>query len=131
MNFELIADILATISFITGGLLLLFTGIGMLRFPELLSRMHAATKPQVLGTILMMAGLALSLRTTAVTWTLLLVIAFQIITAPVSAHMVARAGYRTNKIRDDLMVVDEFAEDLESLRKRTAEKGAQTPPLDH
>lgn len=121
MNWALIADILAAAFFIAGALLLLLTAIGLLRFPELLSRMHAGTKPQVLGLILMMNGLALSLRTATVTWTLLLVVAVQLIAAPVSAHMVGRAGYRTQKIREDLLVLDEYAEDLAEVERRVEE----------
>ena len=38
-------------------------GSGVLRFPDVLDRMHAATKPQVLGVLLLLPGLALRLRT--------------------------------------------------------------------
>jgi multicomponent Na+:H+ antiporter subunit G len=37
---------------------------------------------------------------------------FQMLTAPVAAHMVGRAGYRTGKVRGDLLVVDELTADL-------------------
>ncbi|MEK8226242.1 monovalent cation/H+ antiporter complex subunit F [Oerskovia sp. M15] len=37
-------------------------GVGVVRFPDLLARMHAATKPQVLGLILVLIALALRLR---------------------------------------------------------------------
>ena len=39
-----------------GALLGLAAGIGVLRFPDALSRMHAATKPQVLGVLLLLLG---------------------------------------------------------------------------
>lgn len=92
-------------------------GIGILRFPDLLSRMHAATKPQVLGLAFLMIGLALELRTGVAIWTLVLVLLLQLITAPVSAHMVGRSGYRTGRVRRDLLIVDELTDDLEAARE--------------
>ncbi len=97
-------------------------GIGIARFPDLLSRMHAATKPQVLGLGMLMTALALEIRTGVVVWTLLLVVLFQLITAPVSAHMVGRAGYRTGRVRHDLLVVDELTEDLAAVAKSAADE---------
>lgn len=112
-----VLDVLAAICLLGGSFLSLAAGIGLTRFPDLLARMHAATKPQVLGVILMMLGLGLRLRNGPIIWMLVLVALFQLLTAPVSAHMVARAGYRTGKVRHDLLVVDELTRDLESARR--------------
>jgi len=106
-------DWFASVCFILGCALNLIAAIGALRFPDLLSRMHAATKPQVLGLILVMAGLAASLGSSQLTWKLTIVVLFQFMTAPVSAHMVGRSGYRTGKVREDLLVIDELTEDLD------------------
>jgi len=113
----------ASICFLLGCALTLIAAIGVLRFPDLLSRMHAATKPQVLGLVFTMVGLAISLGSSQLTWKLMLVVAFQFLTAPVAAHMVGRAGYRTGKVREDLLVVDELTEDL----ARAARGGAEPP----
>lgn len=110
-------DVAAGVLFVAGSFLVMVAGIGIARFPDLLARMHAATKPQVLGLAMLMTGLALEIRVGSVVWTLVLVVLFQLITAPVSAHMVGRAGYRTNRIRRDLLVVDELTEDLEAVRR--------------
>lgn len=106
----------AAVFFLAGSFLAMVAGIGILRFPDLLSRMHAATKPQVLGLAFLMTGLALELRTGVAIWTLVLVLVLQLITAPVSAHMVGRSGYRTGRVRRDLLIVDELTEDLETAR---------------
>jgi multicomponent Na+:H+ antiporter subunit G len=54
-----------------------------------------------------------------------LVVAFQLITAPISAHMVGRAGYRTGKVDSSRLVVDELTADLEnSQRQARAERAA-------
>ncbi|MGC0141730.1 MULTISPECIES: monovalent cation/H(+) antiporter subunit G [unclassified Pseudactinotalea] len=116
MNSELLREIVASAFFITGSALVMVAAIGMVRFPDLLSRLHAATKPQVLGIILMMNGLALTLGSWQVGWKVLPVIIFQLVTAPIAAHMVGRAGYRTDKVRSDLLGVDELTEDLEAAR---------------
>lgn len=99
----------------------LAAAIGLVRFPDLLSRMHSATKPQVLGLLLMLMALALMLRN----WTLIPVLAlawiFQLLTAPVSAHMVGRAGYRTKHLRKELLTTDELDEVVEAAATYRAE----------
>ena len=108
-------DVLASVLFLAGSFLVMVAGIGIARFPDLLARMHAATKPQSLGLAMLMTALALEIRTGHVIWTLLLVVVFQLFTAPVSAHMVGRAGYRTRRIPENLLVFDELADDLNSI----------------
>jgi multicomponent Na+:H+ antiporter subunit G len=116
MSLQTVADILAGACLISGALLSLAAGVGLLRFPDLLSRMHAAAKPQILGLLLILAGAALRLQNTVDITTLVLVGVFQLVTAPVTAHMVGRAVYRAGQVRADLLVVDELAEDRASGR---------------
>lgn len=111
MSPQTVADILAGTCLVTGALLSLAAGVGLLRFPDLLFRMHAATKPQVLGLLLILTGTALRLLNIVDITTLILVGVFQLGTAPVAAHMVGRAVYRSGQVRADLLVVDELAED--------------------
>ncbi|MDM7829954.1 monovalent cation/H(+) antiporter subunit G [Cellulomonas edaphi] len=117
MSWDTVADVGSAICLLGGAFLAFAAGVGVLRFPDLLSRMHAGTKPQVLGLILVLVGLALRLRSGGAVWALVLVAIFQMLTAPVAAHMVGRAGYRTGKVRHDLLVVDELTNDLDRLRK--------------
>lgn len=111
MTVQTVADVLAGVCLIAGALLSLAAGVGLLRFPDLLSRMHAATKPQILGLLLILAGAALRLPNTVDITTLVLVGVFQLVTAPVAAHMIGRAVYRAGQARADLLVVDELAGD--------------------
>jgi len=110
-GWDAVADAVAAVCLLAGALLAFAAGVGLVRFPELLARMHAATKPQVLGLILMLIGLALRIRSEPAVWMLVLVAAFQLLTAPVASHMVGRAGYRTGKVRSELLVVDELTAD--------------------
>lgn len=95
-----IADVAGLILLLAGSLLCLAAAIGLLRFPDLLTRMHAGTKPQVLGTLLVLLGLALRLREPLAIGMLLLISLFQLLTVPVGSHMVGRAAYRTGQTDD-------------------------------
>lgn len=95
---------------IAGAAFSLAAGVALIRFPDILSRMHAATKPQVLGLLLVLLGCALRFRNTVDITTLVLIGAFQLSTAPVAAHMVGRVAYRSGLQRGDLLVVDDLAD---------------------
>lgn len=105
-----VADVITSVLMITGSLLTLTGCIGLVRFPDVLSRMHAATKPLVLGLVLMCLALGLQEPTFGTLTTLVLIAVFQMMTAPVSAHMVGRAAYRSKRVRKDLLRRDELAD---------------------
>ncbi|MBX7268376.1 monovalent cation/H(+) antiporter subunit G [Micromonospora sp. Llam7] len=105
-----VADWLAAVCLVAGALLSLAAAIGVLRFPDTLSRMHAATKPQVLGVLLLLLGVGLRLRSPADLGMVVLVGVFQLATAPVAAQMIGRAAYRSGRVKRDLVDVDELAE---------------------
>ena len=102
-------DVVAVVLLLAGAFLCLTAGLGLVRFHDVLTRMHAGTKPQVLGVLLIMIGGALRLQGWSATWMLLLVAAFQLLTAPVSAHMISRVAYRRRHVRRDLLLVDEMS----------------------
>ena len=112
MSVSDVLDVLGALLVLGGCFLCFAAALGILRFPDVLSRMHAATKPQTLGLILVAVGVELSLRTWAAFGTLLLIAALQLATAPVSAHLVGRTVYRSNQVRRDLLVRDDLADDL-------------------
>lgn len=101
-------DVLTAICLLLGALMSLAAAIGLLRFPDLMSRMHAATKPQVLGLLLMLAAIGLQMRAWSLLPILIVAWMFQLLTVPVSAHMVGRAGYRTKHRRPEMLSVDEL-----------------------
>ena len=103
MDIQYWADILGITLILLGACLTFVTALGIVRFNDLFSRMHAATKPQVLGLILATGGLALVQWKSSVTLTLLLVI---------TAHMLGRAGYRSYRVSLDQLLVDEYTEDI-------------------
>lgn len=89
-----VLDDIGDVAILGGALWSLIAGIGLLRLPDVLTRMHAATKPQVLGLLIIVLGVALRLRDANDVTTLILVGLFQTWTVPVAAHMIARAERR-------------------------------------
>jgi len=87
-------DVVASVLIILGALMSLLAGIAVLRFPDTMSRIHAATKPQVLGIMLLMLGLGLRLGSPGVIGVLVLIVILQFVTAPVSAHLTVRVAFR-------------------------------------
>ncbi|OBG85675.1 Na+/H+ antiporter subunit G [Mycobacterium sp. E802] len=111
-----ILDILTAVLILSGSSLALTAAIGVVRFPDTLSRMHAATKPQVLGLLLVLAGAAIRLRGHADIGMVILTGLFTLITAPVIANRVGQLAYHEQNIRDDLLTRDEMAESEETGR---------------
>ncbi len=104
MSWTMVTDTLASICLIGGAFFSLVAAIGAVRFTDLYSRMHAATKPQVLGLLLILLGLALRLLDPNAMGMLLLTGAAQLLTAPVTAHMVSRAALRNDQVDDEIIV---------------------------
>lgn len=112
MTLTAVADLLGALLLLLGSLLCFAAAVGLLRFPDVLSRMHSATKPQTLGLLLVVAGVALEVRDSSALGLLFLVAVLQLLTAPVSAHMVGRTAYRTHQIDEESLIADELADDL-------------------
>ncbi|MFI5836195.1 monovalent cation/H(+) antiporter subunit G [Micromonospora sp. NPDC051300] len=129
MTLDAVLDTAAGVCLVAGALLSLAAGVALVRFPDVLSRMHAAAKPQVLGLLLVLLGCALRLRSGVDVTTLVLVGMFQLATAPVAAHMVGRAAYPHDDIRRDLLVTDELAGDLDRIRADRADPAGDPPPV--
>jgi len=123
-----VSDVVAIALLLGGAFLCLTAGLGLVRFPDVLTRMHAGTKPQVLGVLMIMVGSAIRLQGWAATWMLLLVAAFQLLTAPVSAHMVSRVAYRRRHVRRDLLLVDELHTGEAADRLYRGDEPADAPP---
>jgi multicomponent Na+:H+ antiporter subunit G len=104
-------EIVVLVLILIGALLCLTAAIGLLRFRDVPMRLHAATKPQVLGFLLICIAIAIGLESWAVAAFLVPVMLIQLATAPLSAHMVGRQAYRNGTIDERSLVVDELADD--------------------
>jgi multicomponent Na+:H+ antiporter subunit G len=112
MSLSTVSDALGALALLLGAFMCLTGAVGLVRFPDTLSRLHAATKPQALGLILILLGLTLILRSWAAATSLLLVGASQFLTTPVSAHLIGRSAYRHRNVRSDLLITDELSDAL-------------------
>ncbi|MFK8023434.1 MAG: monovalent cation/H(+) antiporter subunit G [Ilumatobacter sp.] len=86
-----VLDAIGGICLILGASFALLAGIGVHRFRDPYSRMHAAAKCPTLGLMLAAIGAALTIRTFEAAATLLLVAVLQILTSPVGTHLAGRA----------------------------------------
>ncbi|HEY5787408.1 MAG TPA: monovalent cation/H(+) antiporter subunit G [Microlunatus sp.] len=107
-----VLDTIGAVFLLLGAMLCFAASVGLVRFPDVLTRMHAATKPQTLGLLFVVTGVAFSLQNFQALGILLLVAILQLLTAPVAAHMVSRTAYRTGQVREDLLTQDDLADDL-------------------
>ena len=103
--------------FISIGLAFDFFGcLGLVRLPDVYNRLQAATKSVTLGTCSIMFGTFLIVGFTATGIKALLCIVFLILTAPVSAHALARAAHISGVKLWEGSVVDKYEEDSEKTK---------------
>ncbi|KAA0961954.1 MULTISPECIES: monovalent cation/H(+) antiporter subunit G [unclassified Microbacterium] len=111
---DAVIDVAVLVLILLGAVLCLSAAVGLLRFRDVPSRLHAATKPQVLGLVLICLAIALSQRTLgSILVGLALVtpiVLMQFATAPLSAHIVGRQAYRNGTTDERNLVVDELAD---------------------
>jgi multicomponent Na+:H+ antiporter subunit G len=92
---EGIFDIIVIVLLIVGTFFIFSATIGVIRFPDIYTRLHASTKAATLGIsgILIGAFIFLFVEHEIVSGKLILGIVFVLLTAPVSAHMIGRAAH--------------------------------------
>jgi multicomponent Na+:H+ antiporter subunit G len=102
------------IIFVTIGLGFDFFGcLGLVRLPDVYSRLQAATKSVTMGTCSILFGTFLIVGTTGAGLKCLLCIAFILLTSPVAAHAIARGAHRSGVKLWEKSVIDKYAEDKE------------------
>ena len=87
--------------------------LGLVRLPDVYNRLQAATKSVTLGTCSILFGTFLIMGPTAAGFKALMCLLFLLLTAPVSAHAVARGAHRAGVKLWEKSVVDKYAEDKE------------------
>lgn len=104
----MIIDVISSILFLTGATFAVTSALGIIRFPDTLTRMHAATKPQTMGLLLLLAGAILRMYDSVDVWMLVLAGLFAMLTAPVVAHRVGRVAYQEQRLRDRTIELDDM-----------------------
>jgi multicomponent Na+:H+ antiporter subunit G len=103
-----IALYLGAVLLLAGSIFTLLAAVGILRLPDLYTRMHAASKAGSVGAGFVLIAVALVSFDGAVALRAILGIAFLLLTTPVSAHLLARASYRSGYKASDIMVSNEL-----------------------
>jgi multicomponent Na+:H+ antiporter subunit G len=86
-------EIVVGICFVAGSALILIAALGIVRLPDLFTRMHANSKASTLGLGLVAVGAGVCFPSALVRFESLLIIVFIFLTVPISSHMIARAAY--------------------------------------
>lgn len=102
------ADVVAAVLLLTGAFFILLAAVGVLRMPDLFTRMSCSTKAATLGVILSLCGAAVHFDDLAVGLRAGAGALFLLVTAPIAAQMIGRAAYFvgvplwTGTLRDEL-----------------------------
>ena len=86
-------EIIVSFFLLTGAFFIFIAALGILRLPDLYTRMHSTAKASSLGVGLYAIGAGIYFSELWVFLEAVLIIIFIFLTAPVSAHMIARTGY--------------------------------------
>ncbi len=104
-------DIATAVSWVAGAAFALLAALGVLRMPDVFTRMQASTKASTLGLACLLIGAAVQLGDFASVIRAVSIIAFVLLTTPVAAHVIARASYRADVPLWDGTVLDERRRD--------------------
>jgi multicomponent Na+:H+ antiporter subunit G len=106
-----------------GALFALISAIGHIRFPDVYTRSHAATKSSTLGVLLTLTGALIYIAESYGYFSVRLVlgIIFVFLTAPVSGHLVTRAAYRSKVKLADISIEDDLKEVIHHTREESKE----------
>ena len=110
-------DILTAILWVSGSAFALLAAVGVLRMPDVFTRMQASTKASTFGLGCLLIGAALQLGDFASFIRIVSIGAFILLTTSVAAHVIARASYLADVPLWDGTVLDE--------RQRDSDRAAQ------
>lgn len=112
LNINVIVEYIAATLILIGSIIGFISAIGILKFPDVYTRAHAATKSSTLAVLLTLSGAFIYFWLTEGYFSvrLILGIVFIFITAPVAGHLIIRAAYRSGVPLDQSTVEDELAE---------------------
>jgi multicomponent Na+:H+ antiporter subunit G len=104
------SETIAAVLILIGTIFTFLSAVGLIRFPDVYTRSHAASKSSTLGVLCTLLGTFLYFLITNEYFSIRLILGifFVFLTAPVSAHVICRAAYRSNvelakeSIQDDL-----------------------------
>lgn len=102
---------------LVGALFALIAAIGVLRLPDLYTRMHAASKAGTVGGSFILLAVAVLSQDAAVSLRAVIGIAFLLLTTPISAHLLARISYFSGLKPVSGTAIDRFGSTVEENTK--------------
>lgn len=106
-------ELIVAICLLAGATFMLLAAVGIMRLPDLPTRMHASTKAGAMGAMFTMAGVAFYFAESVVSARAFAIVVFILITSPVAAHVIGRAGYFMGTSLWDGTVKDELRENYD------------------
>ncbi|SCX19057.1 monovalent cation/H(+) antiporter subunit G [Agrobacterium rosae] len=103
--------VFVTFLLLLGALFSLAAAIGLNRFPDLYTRLHAASKAGTVGSGLLLVAVGINSLDISILASSLAAFCFVVLTAPVSAHLLAKAAYQMGYRLSGATVIDEFEAD--------------------
>jgi multicomponent Na+:H+ antiporter subunit G len=117
---EALQNYVSGILIVIGAAFTLVATIGLIRLPDIYSRMHSASKVGTVGSGAVLIALAVHSQDLATVMRALAGVTFFLLTAPVAAHLLAKASYSAGyplwegSVRDDMSAADERSDRREA-----------------
>ena len=120
-------EFLAVLLILIGSVIAVISSIGLIRFPDVYTRSHAATKSSTLAVLLTLSGVLIYFWVVHGSFSarLILGIVFVFLTSPVAGHLVSRAAYRSGVKLADITVEDELGDAIKEKKNGKNEKDTE------
>jgi len=123
---EFVQELVSTICIIIGTVFIIIASVGILKLPDFYIRMSAITKAGTVGVGFIALGIAIYFNDLSISIKSFVIISFMMVTAPVAAHIIARAAYRQGIPFWGKNLVDELNE-LEAKKDLLEEQVVSNP----
>lgn len=114
----MISNLIVTVFVLAGAFFSLLAAIGVIRFPDVYTRMHAATKAPAFGILLFLIAAVFFFSDLYTTIISLMIVVFIFLTAPVASHIISRVAHLLNTEIWNKTSIDELANDTDISRKK-------------
>lgn len=125
----MISNILVIVFVLSGAFFSLLAAIGVIRFPDVYTRMHAATKAPAFGIMLFLIAAVIFFADLYSMVISLLIVLFIFFTAPIASHIISRVAHLLNTEIWSGTIIDELANDAAINKKNLPEELSETDNL--
>ena len=107
------SEVVTAIMWLAGAVFTLLAAVGVLRMPDVFTRMQASTKASTLGLGCLLIGAGIQMGDFGTFIRVASIAAFVLLTTPVAGHVIARASYLSNVPLWSGTVLDERRQDTD------------------